>query len=152
MTAFVLLLAMMFAPFSALAKETSWDGEYRYAHKAGKTAGGSNIVVTYEIMLSSPPEPSCSVSIVGFQSNEWLMCTPQIDKDGLTLKFRFYETGKVTNQYDVAVYKVGEPLLRLSRGQDGKLTTTWLGILAKDEAARPTGKYFVQTKAYKTRN
>jgi hypothetical protein len=146
---FIFTLAL--SPFLAHAKETNWDGKYRYVHKAGKTAGGSNIVVTYEIMLSSPPEPSCSVSIVGFQSNEWLMCTQHADKDGLTLKFRFYDTGKVTNQYDVAVYKVGEPLLRLSKGKDGTPVTTWLGILAKEEPGRPQGKYFVRTRAYEAR-
>jgi hypothetical protein len=124
----------------------AWDGTYTYAHREGKTAGGSAIALEYTVMLASPPTPHCSISINGFQTSEDILCTTRIDEKGVTLLFKEYATGKTTNQYDVAVYKVGAPLLALSRDTKGQPITTWHALVSKEDKPRPAGKYFLKTK------
>jgi hypothetical protein len=142
-----LMLGILTTHTQAQVHAKEWDGDYTYTHKAGKTTGGSAVNLQYTLMLASPPTPHCSISIYGFQTSEDILCTPRVDAQGLTLLFKEYATGKTTNQYDVAVYKVGAPLLAMSKNAQGQITTTWHQLLAQEDPPRPSGKYFVKKKA-----
>jgi hypothetical protein len=138
------LLSSLLAASGARAQTANWDGRYVYEHTGGATTGGSVITLDYTVLIASPPTPHCSISINGFQTSDELLCTVRADSKGVTLLFKEYATGKVTNQYDVAVYPVGAPLLSFSRDSAGRLITTWRKLLSSEAQPRPSGRYFVR--------
>jgi phage terminase large subunit-like protein len=142
LTAFSLWMTAATAQISLPA--STWDGEYTYLHQAGRGAGGNSSMMEYSMAIASSGKQPCTISIVGLQINEDILCAVQLDGEGqsITVQFRAYATGKLTNQNDVVVYKVGAPLLKLSKDSKGQLITTWLQLLAKDEPKRSPGKYF----------
>ncbi|MGX5777314.1 DUF5991 domain-containing protein [Methylorubrum zatmanii] len=133
-----------FAEEGAAARE--WQGRYRYEHAAGRTAGGTGIVVIYDLSLGPPgTRGGCVLSMAGFQTDERLLCQAQREGDGLTVTFHRYPDGRTVNTYGVAVYRPGQPLFRLSRSEAG-LVTRWQGLRPDGQAVPETGSFFVKAK------
>jgi hypothetical protein len=145
-----ILTAGLFTGATALAGlvggAAEWDGQYVYEHSGGKTVGGSAVAVEYTVMIASPPTPHCSISINGYQRSDELLCTVRADSKGVTLLFREYASGKTTNDYGVAVYPVGAPLLSFSRDARGTLITTWHKLVSDADKPRPAGRYFLRQR------
>jgi hypothetical protein len=113
-------------------------GHYRYEWSGGHTAGGSGIVVTYDLTLGPR---SCQLSAQGFQTNEQIRCEVANTAQATVVRFLSYADGKVVNRYGVAIYKPGQELLRLrAQGQGAPLTE--LLALKPDESAYPPAVRF----------
>jgi hypothetical protein len=118
--------------------ETVPLGHYRYEWDGGHTAGGTSIVITYDLTLGPR---SCQLTAQGFQTHEEIRCEVA-NTDGATIvRFLSYSDGKVVNRYGVAIYKPGQELLRLRAGSGGVLLTELLA-LKPDEGAFPPAVRF----------
>jgi hypothetical protein len=111
----------------------AWTGNYRYEWAGGHTAGGSAIVVTYDLRVSAR---SCRLDITGFQTDEHIICEIGADPSTLWVRFRSYADGKLTNRHNVARFRPGQELFRLRRDGNGAPLTEWQA-LAPDEARPP---------------
>lgn len=100
----------------------AWTGHYRYEWQGGRTAGGSGIVVTYDLRVSAR---NCRLDIAGFQTDEHILCEIGVDATTLWVRFRSYADGKLTNRYNVARYRPGQELFRLKRAGGGAPLTEW---------------------------
>ena len=150
------LLAGLSAP--ALAQEAAqeaaqegapkdWQGRYRYAHSAGRTAGGTGIVVTYDLVLLPPDvRNGCVLTLRGFQADEKIRCRTRRDGPGLAVAFARYGDGRTVNKYGVAVYKPDQPLFTLAKGAGGTLVTRWQGLKPDGEGVAESGAYFARVK------
>lgn len=118
-----------------------WQGHYRYEHAAGRTAGGTGVVVNYDLVLL-PPDVSdgCVLTIRGFQSDETLRCRTRQEGQDLAVTFDRYGDGKTVNTYGVAVYKPGQPLFTLAKGR--ALVTRWQGLKPDGQGVAESGAYF----------
>ncbi|MEQ4598423.1 MAG: DUF5991 domain-containing protein [Methylobacteriaceae bacterium] len=118
-----------------------WQGRYRYEHAAGRTAGGTDIVVTYDLVLL-PPDVSdgCVLTVRGFQADETLRCRTRREGQDLALTFDRYGDGRTVNRYGVAVYKPGQPLFTLATG--GALVTRWQGLKPDGQGVAESGATF----------
>ncbi|GEO97701.1 DUF5991 domain-containing protein [Methylobacterium haplocladii] len=122
----------------------SWKGGYRYAFDGGKTAGGSAIAVTCDLVIvPGAARGGCLLSVSGFQSDKRIVCHATGDARSVDVAFHGYEDGKIVNRYGVAVYKPGQTLLTLKRDENGELQTKWDGFRPDlpADAANP-GRYF----------
>lgn len=108
-------------------------GHYRYEWEGGRTAGGTGIVVTYDLTLGPR---SCQLTAQGFQTNEQIRCEVANTAQATIVRFVSYGDGKVVNRYGVAVYKPGQELLRLRANGRGAPLTELLA-LKPDESAYP---------------
>lgn len=149
-TAVLALLAGLPAPGSAQepAQEGApkdWQGRYRYEHVAGRTAGGTGIVVTYDLVLRPPDaRDSCLLTIRGFQSDETIRCRTRREGQDLAVEFRSYGDGGTVNRYGVAVYRPGQPLFTLTTG--AKPATRWQGLRPDGEGVAGSGASFAPVK------
>lgn len=66
------------------ALAAGWSGAYVYEGGFGRSAGGSPILVRYEIRLDDPAG-SCRIGIDGFQVEEELLCEAQAAGDRMTV-------------------------------------------------------------------
>lgn len=123
---------------SACGAGETWRGEYRYEAAAGRTAGGSPMVVEYRLYLS---DGGCRLSVQGYQVDETLLCRSVESGDGLEVRFESYAGGSPANVYGVRVYKPGETLFVLSR-TGGRMLTRWKAL--RPEGAGAEGRYFVR--------
>ena len=122
-----------------------WQGRYHYAHSAGRTAGGTGIVVNYDLLLGPPgARGGCVLTMLGFQTDERILCHTSAEGDGLTVMFHRYPDGRTVNKYGVAVYKPGQPLFTLSRGD--KPVTRWQGLKPDGEGVAESGPYFARAR------
>ncbi len=148
LTAALALLALAAVPAVAEGASRSWQGRYRYEHVAGRTAGGTGIVVTYDLALGPPgARGGCLLTMTGFQTDERLLCQTSAGGGDLTVGFHRYPDGRTLNRYGVAVYKPGQPLFTLSKGADGTIVTRWQGLKPDGEGVAESGSYFAQAKA-----
>ena len=150
------LLAALSVP--ALAQEAAqraaqegapkdWQGRYRYAHSAGRTAGGTGIVVTYDLVLLPPDlKNGCVLTLRGFQTDETIRCRTRRDGPGLAVAFDRYGDGKTVNKYGVAVYKPDQSLFTLAKEAGGPLITRWQGLKPDGEGVAGSGAYFARVK------
>lgn len=137
---------------AALAQEPAqegafkdWQGRYRYAHAAGRTAGGTGIVVNYDLVLLPPDvRDGCVVTIKGFQSDEKILCRTRREGQDLAVAFHRYGDGGTLNRYGVAVYKPDQPLFTLTKG--ARLTTLWQGLKPDGAGVAQSGAYFTRVK------
>ena len=113
-------------------------GHYRYEWDGGRTAGGTGIVVTYDLTLGPR---ACQLTAHGFQTNEEIRCEAVNTNGATTVRFVSYSDGKVVNRYGVAIYKPGQELLRLRAGTGGVLLTELLA-LKPDEGTFPPAVRF----------
>ena len=121
------ILALAATAGSALAQGAppgmdAWTGNYRYEWGGGRSAGGSGIVVTYDLRVSAR---ACRLDIAGFQTDEHILCEIGADPNTLWVRFRSYADGKLTNRHNVARYRPGQELFRLRRNGSGPPLTEW---------------------------
>ena len=106
-----------------------WKGAYQYEFDGGRTAGGAPIVITYDLIVTpGAARGGCAVSASGFQTDERIVCHASGDAKALSVSFHGYDDGRTVNKYGVAIYKLGQTLFTLERGEDGKLLTRWDGF------------------------
>ena len=138
---FALALALAAAaPVAAKVDPNSaaagWYGVYEYSESiprlSGVTAG-----IDYRVSLS---DEGCRIDAQGLQTDTHIRCSARMAGKSLQIGFVSYADGSMQNQYGVARYKRGEPLLRLTRTPQG-LVTHWQGYTMSD-AQRRSGKFF----------
>lgn len=133
----------------AQAQSTAaWKGAYRYTFDGGKTAGGSPILITYDLVVApGAARGGCLVSASGFQTDERIVCHAAGDAKALSVTFHGYDDGRTVNKYGVAVYKPGQTLFTLEHGEGGKVLTLWGGFRPDLPASTAgPGEYFKATK------
>lgn len=141
-----MFVAGVLCTVAGAALAAGWSGTYVYEGGFGRSAGGSPILVRYEIRLDDPAG-ICRINIDGFQAEELLLCEVQAAGDRMTLRFKSHGDGAPANRHGVVVYRPGVPLLELRR--TGKpsangIETRWLGLETPDGRKSPTGRYFVR--------
>lgn len=115
-----------------------WQGTYLYEHSLGKGAGGIVSFVEYELELSKNDQ--CQLTISGRQSQEVVVCNATIVNNGITVHFKSYANGKLTNTFDESIYKLDDTLFNLQKNKKG-LTTQWKKLVP-DGIKSHTGHYF----------
>jgi hypothetical protein len=88
---------------------------------------------------------SAQLTVQGFQTDQTIVCDVEPTDDRIVVKFRSYANGKVVNEFGVAEYRPGEPLLTLARGRDsqkGSITTEWQGLSPPREDVPRIGVFF----------
>jgi hypothetical protein len=113
-------------------------GHYRYEWDGGRTAGGTGIVITYDLTIGPR---SCQLTALGFQTHEEIRCEVANANGATTVRFVSYSDGKVVNRYGVAVYKPGQELLRLRAGSAGVLLTELLALKPDDGVFPPAVRF-----------
>lgn len=121
-----------------------WQGRYRWEAEGGRTAGGTGIVVTYDLAIGSPgTRGGCVLTAQGFQTDERILCKADAGMRDLTVAFHSYADGRTVNRFGVAVHKPGAPLFTLARGEGG-LTTRLQGLRPQAEGAPESGAFFAR--------
>jgi len=122
-----------------------WQGHYRYEHAPGRTAGGTGIVVTYDLVLLPPDVgDGCVLTVRGFQADETLRCRTRREGRDFAVTFDRYGDGRTVNRYGVAVYKPGQPLFTLAKGV--ALATRWQGLKPDGQGVAESGAYFKKVR------
>ncbi len=123
-----------------------WCGTYLFDGATGHTAGGSPITYHYTLSVRPAGHPAgCTLRLEGFQQDETLRCAADGGPHTLTVAFRSYANGAVTNAYGVQVYRPGEVLFTLDRAPHGTqpaLRTTWHAL--HPDGLAGTGPFFRQ--------
>lgn len=130
--------------FSLPAVAADWGGTYVYEAAFGRTAGDTGVTARYELRLDGRPGGECRIAIDGFQLDEELLCTAEVQGDALTLRFRAHGDGAAANRYGVVVYPPRAPLVSLRRAADGTLETLWFALATPDGKVPPRGRRFVR--------
>ena len=119
-----LALGLLLSAGGAMAQAVdTWSGHYRYEWDGGRTAGGSSMMLTYDLRVGS--QQSCRLDITGFQTDEHILCEIGANADNLWIRFRSYADGKLVNRYNVARFKPGQDLFRLRRNGGNPPLTEW---------------------------
>ncbi len=151
-TTTIVLTALASLTMPAAAQEPAqegapkdWQGRYRYEHAAGRTAGGTGIVVNYDLVLRPPDvRNGCVLTRRGFQADETIRCLTRREGQDLTVAFHRYGDGETVNRYGVAVYKPGQPLFTLAKA--GELVTRWQGLKPDGEGVAESGVFFARVR------
>lgn len=120
-----------------------WDGEYFYASSGGHTAGGSNIFMKITVSINSPKlKQACVFQAMGFQTDDYFICSIAIKDQTLEVKFKSDRDG-----YAEKIYKVGEVLLslRLPKDQKNQYAVSWGSYVPFDDMSQ-ANKYFEKSK------
>jgi hypothetical protein len=124
----------------------SWAGQWEYTAPPANSAGGSPISMQYRLVVDDGKAGgSAQLKMQGFQTDQTIVCDVEPTDDRIVVKFRSYANGKVVNEFGVAEYRQGEPLLTLSRGRDSQkdsITTEWQGLQAPREDVPRIGVFF----------
>jgi len=133
--AIVIAVTFLLAPLSlhpARARDHSrdaWAGTYESTTTLGHTAGGTPMVVTYTIEVTSDnAELGALIGADGYMTDDRLRCTTRTQGNRINLYFHSYPNGGTTNQYGVELYKKGDLLLSLEKITQQKRTryrVTW---------------------------
>ena len=125
-----------------------WLGRYRWEAEGGRTAGGTGIVVTYDLAIGpAGARGGCVLTAQGFQTDERILCKAEAGARSLTVAFHSYADGRTLNRFGVAVHKPGEPLFTLTREATtgaGGLTTRLQGLRPLNEDAPVSGGFFAR--------
>lgn len=122
------------------AEARSWYGTYVHSETIPRP-GGVTAAIDYRLTLS---DAGCRLDAKGLQTDTDIVCTARMNGNDLQIGFRSYADGVTTNQYGVARYAPGAPLLMLTRTLGG-LVTTWQGFTTSD-GERRSGRYFVKMR------
>lgn len=134
-------LATSALPLAAVAQPAAaWNGTYAYNEPQGRDAAGAGASIFVDHRLTISPN-GCRLTAQGYQTNTTIRCAAKASGDRLDVSFVSFGDGKLTNQYGVKLYNVGQPLVSLRR-QAGGLTTTWQGYKPGLEAHEKPGAYF----------
>jgi hypothetical protein len=125
-----------------------WQGRYRWEAEGGRTAGGTGIVVTYDLAIGpAGSRGGCVLAARGFQTDERILCRAETGARALTIAFHSYADGRTVNRFGVAVHRPGEPLFTLTREPargEGGLTTRLQGLRPLAEGAPVSGAFFAR--------
>lgn len=121
------------------AAQSRWDGRYVYEESAGRTAGGTGIVVTWTLTIGPG---LCRLTAEGFQTNDSYRCGTTAQGNRLAVRWIANSDGSLRNAYGIVRYRPNQPLFTLTRSPRG-LTTIWQGLDTNIEGKRP-GRYFVR--------
>lgn len=108
--------------------KAEWNGNYFCELEFGSTVPDQAVIVEHELALS---ENTCSLTVIGYQVSENIICDAQVSGDTVTIKFVSYENGSLTNAYDVQIYDAGETLFELT-GSPADPITRWKGMWSED--------------------
>ena len=134
------LLALSLLAGASVAAQGNWNGRYVYHESLGRDAGGAGTAVSREHRLTIAPG-RCRLRATGYQTDMTIVCRAfAVGAGKLAIRFVSFGDGRSVNQYGVARYRAGEPLLILSR-DNGRIVTDWQGYTLDDDTARP-GIYF----------
>jgi hypothetical protein len=115
-----------------------WTGTYVYQEALGRDAVGQGNAVSVTHRLTIAPG-ACRLRARGYQTDTTIRCRAvAVGADRLQVVFVSNGDGRVVNQYGVAQYRPGQPLLLLER-HGGRMTTLWQGYTT--EGARGLGVY-----------
>ena len=81
----------------------------------------------------------------GYQTDETIRCTVQMSIDKISINFKSYADGKITDSRGNNVYSVGDTLLSLEK-QGGRTLTHWQAYPLPDDKPRPPEIDFVQAR------
>jgi hypothetical protein len=137
---FIFPLLMLFAGCNNAAN-VDWRGSYLYEHEVGEGAGGIVGIIEYTLTMS---DEKCSLTIIGLQSDEQIICSTKTSGDSVAVDFKSYADGATVNPVGVAVYTVGGTLFSLQKDKSGYITK-WQ-TLVPDGIKESSGKYFAPTK------
>jgi hypothetical protein len=131
------------AATAATEAARAWAGSYHYEHDAGRTVGGSPIIVTYRLDIAAGRgNRDCLLRIEGFQTDETIVCKLSGGDDAVAVGFHTFGDGRTVNAYGTRLYDVGAPLFEMRRGE-GRLLTQWRGLNPSGAGASPpAGTYF----------
>ena len=137
------------APCFGAEAANVWGGKYLYEYYGGRTAGGSPISINYQLTVEyKSGKYSAALTEQGYQIDETIMCDSVIENDKITFTFRSYGNGKITNEYGISIYRVGEPLFyleKLKTASGEKIITHWLSLADELKKKKP-GVYFKKLK------
>ncbi|BDU36672.1 DUF5991 domain-containing protein [Vibrio nigripulchritudo] len=125
-----ILLSASFASSASVSNE--WDGTYGCELDMGKSNSGLNTWSEYELKIENN---SCSLTILGFQTNENIMCQSQLVDGTLNILFASYADGSFKNLYGVQVYKVNENLVQLTK-ENNEILTEWKSLWPGEPVSR----------------
>ena len=109
------LLLLLAPPAPALARD-GWAGTYEYTANLGRTAGGTVMLVTYTVEVTSGnARLGGVVEASGYMTDSRLRCDTRTEGNRLNLYFHSYPDGGTANQYGVELYRKGDLLLSLER-------------------------------------
>lgn len=129
------------AKHTATARSDTWAGVYEYEDSLGHTAPGTFAVVLYTLSVPDT-QNQAQLRIQGYQVDEAILCNILMQPNGLTVKFRSYDNGKIENEYGTVVYEPDAILFILERGEKiGTFITTWKA-LTPDGSKLSKGEYF----------
>jgi hypothetical protein len=125
----------------------SWAGLWEYNAPPAESAGGSPISMQYRLVVDDAKQGgTAQLSIRGFQTDQTILCDVERTNDRIVVKFRSFANGKIVNEYGIAEYREGQPLLTLARSRDqqgqGSVTTEWQRLLEPREGGSRTGVFF----------
>ncbi len=131
------ITAALLAPAVAAQAPRAWWGDYLYEWYAGRTAGGTGIVVNYRLHLSGD---GYRITAQGWQTDETIRCAARPNGSVIDINFVSYGDGSVRNVHGIQRYKPGERLFSLSNKR-GTIWTGW-GAYSPWENDKPLGKHF----------
>lgn len=115
-----------------------WAGVYSYASAAIPTEGGAAVPTEYTLTISAKNE--CFLRIVGYQTNENILCAVSVERSSASVSFVSFEDGSQENQFGVLEYTTRWPLFELI-ASDGGLSTNWIQLRPEVLRGNP-GAYF----------
>jgi hypothetical protein len=119
-----------------------WAGNYEYTHDAGRTAGGTGVVVTYRLEIPGNIPSQARLSIVGFQTNDILLCDIAGTPEQIAVSFRSHADGRTANEFGVSVYQPRQVLFTVRAvGDKRDLVTSW-DALKPDGLQTVSGRFF----------
>lgn len=120
------------------AAANGWYGTYEYTETIPRLSG-MTATIDYRVTLS---DAGCRLDAEGLQTDTHMRCTARMKGKSLQIAFQSYADGGMTNQYGIARYKRGTPLLTFTRTPRG-LVTNWQSYTMSD-GKRHNGKYFMK--------
>ena len=122
---YLLILIIGSSPIAGAATVADpWIGTYQHVHLIGTIAGVS-ARITYTLTVhAGTGTKGATLSAVGYQTFDEVLCDTKADRDQLQIHFRSYPDGGTSNQSGVELYQPGALLLTLA-WRDGQLITLW---------------------------
>ena len=135
----IAMFAVLGASAAARAETRDWTGTYSYTESGGRTAGGTGIVVSHEIVVRlRGSQYQAQITANGYQTQVQLFALGTVS--GNKLQLRFEKDGE--EQMFKGRYQPGALLLELERS-GARLLTHWGAYTpATTERFRNPGVYF----------
>jgi len=109
---------------SAASVADPWIGTYQHVHVVGTIAGVSARITYTLTVRAGTGSKSATLSAVGYQTFDEVLCDTKADRDRLQIHFRSYPDGGTSNQSGLELYPPEALLLTLA-WRNGQLITQW---------------------------